>query len=61
VYLVALPAAHNFPLACPGMLDAMSVGATTVFTTDTLVPMSILPTTAVGKVDKKAIVEQLQH
>jgi mycobactin salicyl-AMP ligase len=34
VYLVALPAAHNFPLACPGMLGAISVGATTVFTTD---------------------------
>lgn len=34
VYLVALPAAHNFPLACPGLLGAMSVGATTVFTTD---------------------------
>lgn len=33
VYLVALPAAHNFPLACPGLLGAMSVGATTVFTT----------------------------
>lgn len=34
VYLVALPAGHNFPLACPGMLGAMSVGATTVFTAD---------------------------
>ncbi|WP_319451814.1 MULTISPECIES: (2,3-dihydroxybenzoyl)adenylate synthase [unclassified Mycobacterium] len=34
VYLVALPAAHNFPLACPGLLGAISVGATTVFTTD---------------------------
>ncbi|GAS94051.1 bifunctional enzyme mbtA: salicyl-AMP ligase + salicyl-S-arcp synthetase [Mycolicibacterium canariasense] len=34
VYLVALPAAHNFPLACPGLLGALSVGATTVFTTD---------------------------
>jgi mycobactin salicyl-AMP ligase len=34
VYLVALPAAHNFPLACPGLLGAMCVGATTVFTTD---------------------------
>ncbi|MBP1822056.1 AMP-binding protein [Mycobacterium sp. OAE908] len=34
VYLVALPAAHNFPLACPGLLGAMSVGATTVFTAD---------------------------
>jgi mycobactin salicyl-AMP ligase len=34
VYLAALPAAHNFPLACPGLLGAMSVGATTVFTND---------------------------
>ncbi len=34
VYLVALPAAHNFPLACPGLLGAMSVGAATVFSTD---------------------------
>lgn len=34
VYLVALPAAHNFPLACPGLLGAMTVGATTVFTAD---------------------------
>ncbi|WIM89396.1 AMP-binding protein [Candidatus Mycobacterium wuenschmannii] len=31
VYLTALPAAHNFPLACPGLLGAMTVGATTVF------------------------------
>ncbi|WP_166905380.1 (2,3-dihydroxybenzoyl)adenylate synthase [Mycobacterium sp. DL440] len=34
VYLVTLPAAHNFPLACPGLLGALSVGATTVFTED---------------------------
>jgi mycobactin salicyl-AMP ligase len=34
VYLVALPAAHNFPLACPGLLGAMTVGASTVFTID---------------------------
>ncbi|WP_099023276.1 (2,3-dihydroxybenzoyl)adenylate synthase [Mycolicibacterium palauense] len=34
VYLVALPAGHNFPLACPGLLGALAVGATTVFTTD---------------------------
>jgi len=26
-YLVALPAAHNFPLACPGLLGAFQVGA----------------------------------
>ena len=31
VYLVALSAGHNFPLACPGLLGAMTVGATTVF------------------------------
>ncbi len=34
VYLVALPAGHNFPLGCPGVLGSMSVGATSVFTTD---------------------------
>ncbi|MDR3659635.1 MAG: AMP-binding protein [Mycobacterium sp.] len=34
VCLAVLPAAHNFPLACPGLLGAISVGATTVFTTD---------------------------
>lgn len=34
VCLVALPAGHNFPLACPGLLGSMSVGATTVFTAD---------------------------
>jgi mycobactin salicyl-AMP ligase len=34
VYLATLPAAHNFPLACPGLLGAIAVGATTVFLTD---------------------------
>ncbi|MDT3439498.1 MULTISPECIES: (2,3-dihydroxybenzoyl)adenylate synthase [unclassified Pseudofrankia] len=29
-YLVALPAAHNFPLACPGILGAFGSGATVV-------------------------------
>ena len=29
-YLVALPAAHNFPLACPGILGAFSAGARVV-------------------------------
>ena len=42
-----------------GYLDERGVAAHA--RPDTLVPMSILPTTAVGKVDKKAIVEQLQH
>lgn len=34
VYLVVLPAGHNFPLACPGLLGAMTAGATTVFGTN---------------------------
>ncbi len=34
VYMVVLSAGHNFPLACPGLLGAMAVGATTVFGTD---------------------------
>jgi mycobactin salicyl-AMP ligase len=34
VYFVVLSAGHNFPLACPGLLGAMTVGATTVFGTD---------------------------
>ncbi|BAX93515.1 (2,3-dihydroxybenzoyl)adenylate synthase [Mycobacterium shigaense] len=34
IYLVVLSAGHNFPLACPGLLGAISVGATTVFGTD---------------------------
>lgn len=31
VYLVALPAAHNFPLASPGILGALASAATVVF------------------------------
>lgn len=34
VYLVVLPAGHNFPLACPGLLGSMTVGAPSVFTAD---------------------------
>lgn len=30
-YLVALPAAHNFPLACPGILGALDAGARIAF------------------------------
>lgn len=30
VYLVALPIAHNFPLACPGLLGTLSVGGRVV-------------------------------
>jgi mycobactin salicyl-AMP ligase len=34
VYMVTLPAAHNFPLACPGILGAITVGAAIVFSAD---------------------------
>ena len=30
VYLVALPAAHNFPLGCPGLMGALSAGGRVV-------------------------------
>jgi len=30
VYLVALPASHNFPLACPGILGVLTTGGTVV-------------------------------
>lgn len=34
VYLVALPAAHNFPLCCPGLIGTFRAGGRTVFATD---------------------------
>jgi 2,3-dihydroxybenzoate-AMP ligase len=33
--LLALPAEHNFPLCCPGLLGALLAGATTVYTQST--------------------------
>ena len=33
--LIALPAEHNFPLACPGLLGALLTGASTFFTQST--------------------------
>ncbi|MGL6236531.1 MAG: (2,3-dihydroxybenzoyl)adenylate synthase [Segniliparus sp.] len=34
VYLAALPAGHNFPLACPGALGVLSLGGTAAFAAD---------------------------
>jgi 2,3-dihydroxybenzoate-AMP ligase len=34
VYLVALPAAHNFALACPGVLGTFATGGTVVLASD---------------------------
>src|ERR1700735_981208 len=33
--LIALPAEHNFPLACPGLLGALLTGARTIFSQST--------------------------
>ncbi|MGI5221609.1 (2,3-dihydroxybenzoyl)adenylate synthase [Nocardia sp. CA-290969] len=35
VYLAALPAAHNFPLACPGILGTVANGGALAFVADT--------------------------
>lgn len=58
VYLVALPAAHNFPLACPGLLGAMSVGAATVFGVDPS-PEAAFATIARRRVTVTALVPAL--
>lgn len=34
VYLATLPAAHNFPLACPGILGTVATGGAVTFITD---------------------------
>jgi mycobactin salicyl-AMP ligase len=60
VYLVALPAGHNFPLACPGLLGALSAGATTVFTTDPS-PESAFAVIARHKVTVTALVPALAN
>jgi mycobactin salicyl-AMP ligase len=58
VYLAVLPAAHNFPLACPGLLGAMSVGATTVFGADPS-PEAAFATIARHRVTVTALVPAL--
>ncbi|AWF81319.1 2,3-dihydroxybenzoate-AMP ligase [Microbulbifer sp. A4B17] len=34
IYLAVLPAAHNFPLGCPGILGTLSMGGQVIFTKD---------------------------
>ncbi|MCX2932575.1 AMP-binding protein [Mycobacterium sp. CVI_P3] len=58
VYLVALPAGHNFPLACPGLLGAMAVGASVVFGTDPS-PEAAFATIARHRVTATALVPAL--
>jgi mycobactin salicyl-AMP ligase len=58
VYLVSLPAGHNFPLACPGMLGALTAGATTVFSADPS-PEAAFDTIARHRVTVTALVPAL--
>jgi mycobactin salicyl-AMP ligase len=58
VYLATLPAAHNFPLACPGLIGAITVGATTVFSTDPS-PEAAFATIARHRVTVTALVPAL--
>ncbi|MDX1882821.1 (2,3-dihydroxybenzoyl)adenylate synthase [Mycolicibacterium sp. 120270] len=58
VYLVVLPAGHNFPFACPGLLGSMTVGATVVFTDDPS-PESAFPLIARHGVTVTALVNAL--
>ena len=58
VYLVVLPAAHNFALSCPGLLGALSAGATTVFSTDPS-PEAAFATIARHRVTVTALVPPL--
>lgn len=54
-YLVALPAAHNFPLACPGVLGALMKGGRVVLAR-TPDPDKVLPLMAAEQVTATAVV-----
>ncbi|WP_033290182.1 (2,3-dihydroxybenzoyl)adenylate synthase [Amycolatopsis jejuensis] len=58
VYLVALPAAHNFPLACPGLLGTLWAGGTVVLATSAD-PETAFPLIAQERVTTVALVPPL--
>jgi 2,3-dihydroxybenzoate-AMP ligase len=58
VYLAALPASHNFPLACPGLLGIWSVGGCAVLTRDPS-PSAALPLIERERVTVTALVPTL--
>ena len=60
VYLAVLPAAHNFPLACPGLLGALGVGATVVFSR-TPSPDQVFAVIERHRVTVTALVPTLTH
>jgi 2,3-dihydroxybenzoate-AMP ligase len=55
VYLVSLPAGHNFPLACPGILGVLLVGGTSV-TLPSPEPVRAFATIAAQRVTHTAVV-----
>ncbi|MEW2547696.1 AMP-binding protein [Streptomyces sp. NPDC047002] len=57
-YLVALPAAHNFPLACPGLLGTLHAGGTAVLCPDPS-PDTAFPLIATERVTHTALVPSL--
>lgn len=58
VYLASLPAAHNFPLACPGILGTFHVGGRVVLA-DRPDPATVFPLIAQEKVTDTALVPAL--
>jgi 2,3-dihydroxybenzoate-AMP ligase len=69
VYLVALPAGHNFPLACPGLLGTLLAGGTVVMLAspepaksfDTIARESVTHTAVVPAVAQKWIDHVADH
>ena len=57
-YLAALPMAHNFPLACPGVLGTLSAGGTVVLCTSPD-PENVFPLIQVERVTATALVPPL--
>ncbi|MEV8378999.1 AMP-binding protein [Kribbella sp. NPDC056861] len=60
VYLAALPAAHNFALACPGILGTLWCGGTVVLAPDGA-PDTVFPLIAREQVTVTALVPPLVH
>ncbi|MGA9870968.1 MAG: AMP-binding protein [Rhodococcus sp. (in: high G+C Gram-positive bacteria)] len=60
VYLAVLPAGHNFPLACPGILGALGVGASVVMTRDSS-PDHVFPLVQKYGATVTALVPTLAH
>lgn len=58
VYLASLPAAHNFPLCCPGIVGTLHAGGKTVFASNAN-PESIFPLIAEQRITATALVPPL--